>query len=125
MRGKVIGTPGDNSGHEYTNAFDGDPYTSFDYPEADGGWTGLDLGKPYMIRGIVYTPRNRDDYIRRGDRYELFYCDGEWRSAGVMTAQSDSLSYRVPAGSLLYLRNHTRGQDERIFEYRDGMQVFW
>ena len=125
LRGKVIGTPGDNSGHEYTNAFDGDPYTSFDYPEADGGWTGLDLGKPYIIRSIVYTPRNRDDYIRRGDRYELFYCAGEWRSAGVMTAQSDSLLYQVPAGSLLYLRNHTRGQDERIFEYRDGMQIFW
>ena len=42
-----------------------------------------------------------------------------------MTAQSDSLLYQVPAGSLLYLRNHTRGQDERIFEYRDGMQIFW
>ena len=125
LRGKVIGTPGDNNGHEYTNAFDGDPYTSFDYPEADGGWTGLDLGKPYIIRSIVYTPRNRDDYIRRGDRYELFYCNGEWQSAGVMIAQSDSLSYHVPAGSLLYLRNHTRGQDERIFEYRDGMQIFW
>jgi hypothetical protein len=38
---------------------------------------------------------------------------------------SDSLLYKVPEGALLYLKDHTRGKDERIFEYKDGKQRFW
>lgn len=126
VRGEVIGTPGgSDDSHEYVNVFDGDPYTSFDYAAPDGGWAGLVLDRPRAIRKIVFAPRNRDDFVRKGDSYELFYCDKEWKSAGVQTAVSDSLVYKVPKNSLLYLKNHTRGQDERIFEYRDGMQIFW
>ena len=33
--------------------------------------------------------------------------------------------YNVPKGALLYLKNHSGGVDERIFEYVDGEQVFW
>jgi len=33
--------------------------------------------------------------------------------------------YEVPQGALLYLRNHTEGQDERIFEMVEGRQKFW
>lgn len=40
-------------------------------------------------------------------------------------ANSDSLVYNVPKGALLYLKNHSGGVDERIFEYVDGEQVFW
>ena len=43
-----------------------------------------------------------------------------WRA----TAGSDVLQYNVPKGSLLYLKNHTRGDAERVFEYVDGEQVF-
>lgn len=125
LQGHVIGTPGGASDHDYTQAVDGDPYTAFDYPNANGGWVGLDLKTPHIVHSIVYSPRNRDDYIRRGDHYELFYCDKSWKSAGVQTAISDSLTFRVPAETLLYLKNHSRGQDERIFEYRDGIQIFW
>ncbi|MDO4181614.1 MAG: transglutaminase domain-containing protein, partial [Bacteroidales bacterium] len=52
LRGRVIGTPGcwqNDGSHEYTNVFDGSPYTSFDYKEASGGWAGMDLGKPCPI----------------------------------------------------------------------------
>ena len=129
LKGKIIGTPGcnglDNS-HEYTNVFDGDPYTSFDYSQPTGGWAGLDLGSPYSISKIVFTPRNRDNFIRTDDEYELFYCHGgEWTSAGRVRPHSDSLLYKVPEGALLYLKDHTRGKDERIFEYKDGKQRFW
>lgn len=125
LKGKIIGTSSNDPIHDYTKAFDNDPYTSFDYHEADGGWTGLDLQRPHVIRRIVFTPRNRDDYIRKGDQYELFYCDRDWKSAGIVVAGADSLVYEVPSGCLLYLKNHTRGKDERIFEYRDGNQCFW
>lgn len=129
LKGKIIGTPGINSddkSHWYTNVFDGDPYTSFDYHLPDSGWAGIDLGIPVAIEKIIFTPRNRDNFIRAGDKYELFYDKkGVWTSAGRVIAKSDSLVYNVPKGALLYLRNYTRGMDERIFEYYDGGQVFW
>ena len=76
---------------------------------------------------VSYSPRHRDNFVRPGDTYELFVCDGGgWKSAGVQVAQSDSLLYRdVPLDALMLLRNLTRGVDERLFEYKDGKQKFW
>jgi len=31
----------------------------------------------------------------------------------------------VPENSLLLLRNHTKGREERIFTYENGKQVWW
>lgn len=129
LKGKIIGTPGcyqQDGSHEYTNAFDGNTETSFDYIESDGGWTGLDLGVPKQIGKIVYTPANRDNYVRSLDEYELFYCTKRgWKSLGQQTAMLDSLVYKdVPIGTLLLLQNHTRGSQERIFVYKDGKQTW-
>ena len=79
----------------------------------------MDLGKEVKVDRIVYTPRNRDNYVRPGDVYELFY----WQSAGTIKAVADSLVFRnIPENALLLLRNHTRGMDERIFVYENGEQ---
>jgi hypothetical protein len=45
LTGQVFGTPGSfqNSGNDYTKAFDGNIATFFDYSAADGAYTGLDL----------------------------------------------------------------------------------
>ena len=127
--GKVIGTPNNdtiNNKHEYPNAFDGNPYTSFHYKNASGGWVGLDFGMPVSISKIIYIPRNRDNFIRKGDQYELYYLDKEWISAGEQIAEADSLVYKnIVSGTLLYLKNHTRGNDERIFTYGNGKQIWW
>lgn len=129
IRGKIIGTPGDWEGygtHEYTNVFDGKTWTSFDYKDKSGGWAGLELDKPTKVGRIVYTPRNRDNFIRPGDTFELFYCDSEWKSLGkIKDEKSDSLLFKnVPRGALLYLMNHTRGIQERIFTFEDGEQMW-
>ncbi len=129
LEGKIIGTPGcyqQDGSHEYTNVFDGNTETSFDYIERYGGWTGLDLGTPKSISKIVYTPANRDNYVRSLDEYELSYCAKRgWKSLGQQTAMLDSLVYKsVPKGALLLLQNHTRGSQERIFVYEDGKQVW-
>ena len=129
LKGKVIGTPGcyqKDGSHEYTNAFDGDLSTSFDYIEPTGGWAGLDLGTPRQIGKIVYTPRSYDNYIRAGDEYELFYLEKKrWKSLGKETSGADSLAYKnVPVDVLFLLRNYTRGMQERIFTYNGGKQ-FW
>ena len=89
------------------------------------GWTGLDLGEPMQVDRIVYTPANRDNYIRPDDMFELSYCDGDWKSAGKIKATTDSLVYRnVPRNAVLLLRNLTRGVQERIFVYENGRQAW-
>lgn len=129
LKGRVIGTPNGKDGdweHDYVNVYDGNPSTSFNHDEPDGGWSGLDLGRPRYISKIVYTARNRENYIYQGEVYELFYASGgQWHSMGKQIPTSDSLVYTVPKGALLYLKNHSGGVEERIFDYTDGVQRYW
>jgi hypothetical protein len=128
LKGKPIGTPGswgNDPSHEYPRALDGRTDTSFDYKDANGGWVGLDFGTPQRISGIVYTPRNEDNYITPGDLYELFYLDKTWQSHQTVTASADSIVFRgVPKNVLFYIKNHTKGIDERFFRYENDLQVF-
>ena len=85
----------------------------------------MDLGRKRKIDHIVYTPRNRDNYIRPGDVYELYYCDRDWKSAGTICATADSLVFcGIPRNVCMFLRNHTRGVDERTFIYENGVQIW-
>ena len=130
LKGKVIGTPGclqKDGSHEYTNVFDGDLGTSFDYMEPSNGWAGIDFGIPKQIGKIVYTPRSYNNYIRPYNTYELFYCTrkGKWESLGVQISMADSLLYKnVPCDALLLLCNYTQGTQERIFQY-EGRKQNW
>lgn len=124
LNGRIIG-PSDCKSEEYERVFDGNPYTSFHYKNPDNGWVGLKLDDKHEIGRIVYVPRNRMNYINKGDLYELFYFNnGYWKSAGVKKAESDSLSFSAPADALFYLKNHSGGNDERIFEMKEGRQIF-
>jgi hypothetical protein len=120
---KIFGTPRINLGdgkHDYVNVFDGDIDTSFDYDKPSGGWAAVDLHEPKRIARIIFAPRNRDNYIRKGDIYELFYWSttvDKWISVGAQKATSDFVRYKFPKNALLFLKNHTRGKDERIFEF--------
>ena len=129
LSGIIIGTPGswqNDGSHEYTNAFDGSTETSFDHNTSGDGWTGLDFGQPQKITEIIYSPRNYDNYIKKGDRYELFVSDSiGWKSIGIQIASSDSLLYEnVSMDGLYYLRNHTRGNQERPFVMDNNRAVF-
>lgn len=77
-------------------------WTSFDYSEPTGGWTGLDLGRKIRIDRIVYTPRNRVTLSGPGDDYELFYCDRDWKSGGKIKSASDSLVFRNIPGKMRF-----------------------
>lgn len=127
LRGKVIGPEeGKNGSHSYFNVFDKKTDTSYNHPKPDGGWAGIELDKPTRIGKIMYTPRNRDNFVRKGDTYELLVCqNGQWISKGIQKSTSDSIVYQgIPKQALLLLRNHTRGVAERIFEYKDGTQFY-
>lgn len=128
LKGEILGPEdGARGSHSYFNVFDGHTDTSYDYPLDYGGWAGLDLGEQKHVGKIVYTPRNRDNFVREGDVYELFVCrGGKWESAGRQVAHSDSLLFQnVPKHALLLLRDHSRGVAERLFEYKEGKQRFW
>lgn len=129
-RGTVIGT--DDVEKDYLSigreaAFDGDILTYVDFITADSTWVGLDFSFPVVINRVRCTPRSDDNNIRIGDNYELFYwINGQWNSLGVQTAKEKILYYNsVPSNSLLWLRNLTRGKEERIFTYENGKQRFW
>ncbi|UKJ07482.1 Ig-like domain-containing protein [Solitalea lacus] len=57
--GTTFGTsPAYAAGYEYDKAFDGNTSTFFDYANANGGYTGLDLGTATVIGGVRFYPRS-------------------------------------------------------------------
>lgn len=106
--------------------FDGDPLTFFHTADTLS-WGGLELEQPTEISKIRYLIRNDDNGIRRGHEYELFYMsEGDWKSLGKQTAtEDDRLLYKnIPKGTLYWLRDYTRGREERIFEIEDN-KIIW
>ncbi|WP_418542640.1 transglutaminase domain-containing protein [Parabacteroides goldsteinii] len=131
LKGEIIGTDNTSIYNPHAtkyNVFDGDPLTFF-HTRDSMSWAGLALPKPAHINKIRYIIRNDDNGIRKGNLYELFYIDesGTWASAGKQTAEQDELLIykQIPQGTLFWLRNHTRGKEERIFTYEKGKQVWW
>ena len=127
VEGKIIGTKGswDNNGSDRSKTFDHDLLTYFDSPTSDA-YVGMDFGKPIEIGKILYTHRGDGNTIDIGDTYELFYWgNGRWISLGQQIARTVKLEYEVPANALLWLRDLTKGKDERIFTYEEGKQIFW
>jgi hypothetical protein len=109
------------------NATDGD-YLSSLYSRAIDCWVGYDFGpgQAPAITRIEYCPWNDGNMIERGDRYELLYYDMGWHSLGQKTADSLALVYdNVPSNAILWLRDLTKGKEERIFTYENGRQVWW
>lgn len=85
----------------------------------------LDLGRPRKINRMRIAPRNAHNGIVRGDKYQLFYWDDEWISAGVQQAKLNYLEYEdIPVNTLYWLRNLDHGKEEQPIFYEDGEQIF-
>ncbi len=128
LTGTVIGNKNTPFGWEAENVFDGDPLTSYKCFWNGIGWVGLDFGKPETIAGFRYLPRNDDNFIKEAEEYELFYWDNnQWNSLGTQTGTSKQyLEYtNAPNNALFWLRNLTKGREERIFTYENGKQIWW
>jgi hypothetical protein len=129
--GQITGTEGstitdtDRYGKEVV--FDRDPLTFFDAPIPSDGWVGMDFGAPVRLNRIWYTPRSDGNDITPGDEHELLYWSGnKWVSLDRKIAVEPILIYdNVPVNALLLVRNLSRGQEERIFTYEKGKQVWW
>lgn len=131
VSGTAIGDYNCTDGHNVpTNAFDGDVLTySVCQKDQVSPWIGLDLGRQMPIEKICYLPRSDDNFIREGEEYELCYWDrGGWVSLGTKTGSRSSQALvfgNVPDDALLVLHDHTHGDEERIFTYANGQQVWW
>ena len=108
-------------------AFDGDWLTNFETGQPDGNWVGMDFGHPVTVDSVRVVPRGDDNDIHPGDEYELCYWDGYfWITHAKCKATDNVLHFdNVPAGSLLWLRDKTRGWDERVFRMVDGVPEWW
>ena len=131
LEGEIIGTEGSfqNDPNRTKKAvFDNDPLTFYDAKEPNGAWAGLSLERPQKVTTIYYQFRNDDNNIRIGDTYELMYWSeaGEWESAGKVIADKEQVTYNdIPSQTLYLLHNHSRGNEERIFTYENGTQIWW
>ncbi|EIY31358.1 hypothetical protein HMPREF1062_02544 [Bacteroides cellulosilyticus CL02T12C19] len=128
LDGRRIGTSGSwyNSPATKDKAFDDDIYTYFDAAEADYAWTGLDLGTPQVLAEIHYLPRIEDNRIIHGNRYELYYWNGDdWKVLEKKTAEMNRVHFQVPSNAVFYLRNATNDtESNKYFMVKDGKQVW-
>lgn len=109
-------------------AFDGDWLSNYETDSANENWIGMDYNKPVTVNYVRVVPRSDDNDICPGNIYELFYWTGNsWNSVGTQTATDNSLHFEsIPKGALLWLRNKTRGWDERPFLVsNDGVVEWW
>lgn len=102
--------------------YDGNPQTSpKPYPTIR-----FMLKKLQFVTKIRMMPLNADNGIIAGNQYELFCWDnGEWKKILSERAKYNYITVSVPSGSLLWLRNLTRGKEELPFYVdNDGRQKF-
>lgn len=131
LNGTIIGSDGAIFNEERLMkqaVFDKDPLTFFNAPDTTGMWVGLDFGDKKEVGTIVFLPRNDDNFIREGEIYEvLYFAESGWESMGTrIGTDSQVLVYEnVPKNALYWLRNHTKGKEERPFSYEDHKQVWW
>lgn len=110
------------------NLFDGNVLSFYDSHDVYNVWYGWELECPCKIAGIRFLPRNDDNFIREGEVYELFYWKrGRWISLGRKNGNVDGVLeyHHMPLHALFLLRNHTKGNEERIFTYESNKQVWW
>jgi len=79
-----------------------------------------------QIKRLYFIARTDDNYVWKGDAYELLYFDGKkgWKSLGVKIATSKQICFDAPRNALLWLRNRTKGREEQVFIYKNNKQWF-
>lgn len=108
-------------------AYDENLLSNFEINQPNGNWVGMDMGKPINVHYASVSPRSDDNDICPGNEYELLYFDGNnWLSLGYQRAIGNSLYYdNIPLNTLLWMRNYTRGQNERPFIVKNNGDIEW
>lgn len=90
-------------------------------------WFAIELEDPQSVSKISFCPRSDTNHILLGDTYELLYFKDEWKTLGIQKAKKQDLLFNnVPKNALLWLRNLTKGVEERVFVINnEGEQIFY
>lgn len=131
LRGKIVGSPipTRTTQHPYFHAMDGDPSTYFDKRVDEHSYVGLDLGvgnEAYVTR-IKFHPQSDTNFILPGHTYELcFWEKNHWVKVGRKVAREHWVKFDgAPTDGLYILHNLTKGNEERVFTYENGKQIWW
>lgn len=108
-------------------AYDGNLLSNFEINQPNGIWIGMDMGKPTVVTYVSVSPRSDDNDVCPGNEYELFYFNGtKWRSIKYEIAGGNSIHIdKIPVNTLLWLRNYTRGNNERPFIIDENGDIEW
>ena len=108
-------------------AYDGNLLSNFEINQPNGNWVGMDMERPINVRYFTVSPRSDDNDVCPGNEYELLYFNGtSWLSLGYRIAENNSLHYdHIPVNTLLWLRNYTRGTNERPFIINNDRDIEW
>lgn len=126
INGEIIGSEGQSWARK-ENVFDGNILTGFCANSPDGNWIGLKLPSTMKISRLRFIPRSDGNCIEVGDDY-ILYCwnDGTWKELIHQKAIYNELRLTgMPNGGLYILKDLTKGNEERIFSYERGVQVWW
>lgn len=86
----------------------------------------INFAKTTTVSKITIWPRNDENFVVKGNTYELMFWDKGWKSLGIKKADNYYISYdNVPSNTLFWLKCLTEGKEERIFTYEKGMQIWW
>lgn len=108
-------------------AYDSDFLSNFEINQPNGNWVGMDFGEPVNVHYASVSPRSDDNDICPNNEYELLFFSGDdWFSLGYKVSSGNSLHYdKIPTNTLLWLRNYTRGKNERPFIVSADNEIQW
>jgi hypothetical protein len=129
----------------YNQIFDNDPltfvklvnkkFTSFNqYYNGDNlvindqeiFWVGLKFKDKMNITKLEFSPRTDDNYVNSGEHYILYYWNnGDWMPTKLKQANSNKIEFDVPENSLYLLKNVDKGNEQRIFLYKNNKQIWY
>lgn len=108
--------------------FDGDKETRIK-ALSSGYWVGVDLGpnEKRSVSKVSFAPVSDGNDIQSGHLYELYGFDTSWHLLGrrYVREEQQLVFSGVPRGMLLLLKDKTKGHEERIFEYKEGKQIWY
>lgn len=128
LQGTPIGSNDWDGRYPISSAFDDDVQTYAKTSNGKEAWLGIDLGCKQNITEIQILPHNDDNFIRKGELYQLQYWDKGWWNT-IEEQYGDDRQYLkfdlCPRNAIFRLRNLTKGKEERIFTYENNKQVWW
>lgn len=103
---------------------DNDPFSFVGGPNLE---IDVSFDSEVKIASMQFRSRNRDNGIRIGDEYELFYWSGEgWTSIHKQVASTKFLTFsNLPKAALFWLKNHSRGNMEQLFTITENGEQTW